>query len=388
MMRALAPTLLAFLLLLPLVTPGAAQEGESLGVSPTRHDVEDARRGETYQRAIVLQNRFDEPTDVTATGVGEVGAWATFSPGATLRLAPLSNATLFVNLTVPADAENGDHEGGVQVATEAKGAPGGSGYGVHYAATVVLRVGVGGEETRRVAGVGLDAQDAEQGGVARALLTLRNEGNVRATVTARAQAFDLATDRAAGEATAQALLVPGETRAVELAFPDLPLGQYRVRAALDAPESYQAETQLKVVERGSLGKSGLLRAILHAPRAAPGRPVEVTVRFENAGNATISSARFQGSATVAGETRGVLETPSLVVRPGETVDLTLFYTPEDAGEHVLKGRVLYDGFQTPVSESLLTVEEPTTGARTPVPAGLALVALALASFAMARRRSG
>jgi hypothetical protein len=380
-MRILRSALLLLLLLLPFATVGEAQQGGSLGVSPTRHDVADARRGETYQRAIVLQNQFDEPTEVTASGVGEVGAWLSFSPAAVLRLAPRAEATLLVNVTVPADAENGDHDGQVQVQTEAKGAPEGSGFGVHHAASVLLRVRVGGEESRKIMGVGLAAPDVERGADARALLTLRNDGNVRATVMARAQAFELGTGRAVAEATAQALLVPGETRAVELVFAGLPLGQYRVRATLDAPDSFEAEAELKVVERGTLGKSGLLRAILHAPRAQAGRPVEVTIRFENTGNVTIGDARFLGSVAQGDETRGVLETQSLVVRPGETVDFTAFFTPEGAGEHVLKGRVVYDGFQTPLSESLLTVEGAATGSRTPLPPLLVVAALGLAASA-------
>jgi hypothetical protein len=240
---------------------------------------------------------------------------------------------------------------------------------------------VGGEESRKIMGVGLAAPDVERGADARALLTLRNDGNVRATVMARAQAFELGTGRAVAEATAQALLVPGETRAVELVFAGLPLGQYRVRATLDAPDSFEAEAELKVVERGTLGKSGLLRAILHAPRAQAGRPVEVTIRFENTGNVTIGDARFLGSVAQGDETRGVLETQSLVVRPGETVDFTAFFTPEGAGEHVLKGRVVYDGFQTPLSESLLTVEGAATGSRTPLPPLLVVAALGLAASA-------
>ena len=383
-----ATRLLALLALLSVLSLAAAQPGEgSLGVSPTRLDVPDARRGETYQRAITLQNQFDAPTDVTLEGFGETGAWTAFSPGASLTLPARGNATVLLNVTVPADAQNGDHEGHVQVATEPKGDPEGSGYGVRYAVSVVLGVTVGGEETRRVTGISLDAPDVERGAPALALLALRNDGNVRATVTARAQAFPLDGGAPAAQGEARATLVPGETRVVEIPLAGLALGQYRVRATLDAPDAHEAEAHLKVVEPGTLGKSGLLRAILHAPRATEGRPLHVTVLFENTGNATIGGARFVGTVSRLGQDVAVLETPTLVVRPGERVELGAFHTPDAAGEHVIRGRVLYDGFQTPVSESLFTVEGSATGSRTPLPLWTALAGLALAAAWMRRPKT-
>lgn len=393
------PALLALLLAGLAAVPGplgAAQAQESLGVTPPEHEVEDAQRGQAYERRVTIQNQFDSPTLVTLEPLGEVGNWTSTEPASGFEIPPRSDASLRLAIRVPGDAANGLHTGFLRIVAEPKAQPSGSGFALRYAVAVVLNVTVGGEAVVRLRWVAVEAANVEVGSAPDVVVRVANEGNVRTAARGEAEVLDasgrpLATPLVA---TFAEEVIPGETRGIRVPFErGLPLGSYVARVRAVAPEAFVGEDPFTVCAPGCVGKEGILRFLEHEPRAEAGLPVKVTAVFENVGTVPIGRAKFTGEVYLEDTLVAVLTSDELVVPVGARANLSSFFTPTQPGTHRIVGKVTYDGFETPPNESILAVSGGAGlgGLGFALPpwapyAGLALAALLLVALGRRRRR--
>lgn len=358
-----------------------------------------ALRGEEYRRTITIQNQFDTATLVTTEPLGSIEGWLRSEPPSGFTVPPRSNQAMNVVVQVPLDAANGDYTGFLRVVAEPKERVDGSGFALRYAVAVVVNVTVSGEEVRRAALTEARADCIELGSPAQVFAKLQNTGNVRVRPRVTAQVTNLAgAPVAQGEAQPEVLPAPATEVPIPLSA-SLSLGEYdvRVAATLDGQPLGEHTLRFKVVNVGECGKEGLLRFLQHEPWVEAGFPVKVTAVFENVGKALISKAKFTGEVYLGGKLVAVLSSDELVVPVGRVANLSAFFTPTQPGVHTIVGKVLYDGFETPDSESLLNVQggqEPGAGLSLPalpgppwLPFALPLVlALPLLLFLLRRRR--
>lgn len=364
--RATGPAaILAALLLaaaiLPLA-PAAAQDDESLGVTPPSHLIEEAIDGESYRRQVSIQNEFDSPTVVTLNTSGEVGAWTTTDPTSGFEVPPRTHEAVDLTIHVPEDAVNGTYQGKLHVTAEAKDSPDGSGASIRYSVAVLLTVQVGGDPVHDLRFSGGGASDVEEGSPPDVSTTVTNRGNVRDTAEACAVVHPFDGGEQLAQARAETRVLPGEQTTLDFDFEEaLPQGQYRaviVPGCEDAgePVDLDDEGTFKVVPVGTLGKDGMLRYLEHAPEAKTGQPLEVQAVFDNVGETDIARATATVEVYRDGELVDVLTVEPRVVPYGEEVRLTGYFTPEEPGRYTLHGVVTYDGFETEPRESFLTVQ--------------------------------
>ncbi len=358
--RTQAGFLVLLLLVIPLLvagSPTAAQSG-SLGVTPAELRVQEAQEGERYQRHVTIQNVLDTPTVFTLKLRGDVEPWTTTSPVDRMEVPAQTNARLQVDFDVPSDAYIGTHTGFLTIEADPGDQPEGSGLATSWAVTVLLNVTVGGDPFQELHWSQANAQDVEIGTSPIGTLDVTNAGNVVTLAQARAQVLDFHDDEVLAETETETSVIPGRTQTMRFEFDDaLPEGQYRMHFQSTAPTtSYEATDTFKVVPPGALGKTGVLRFIEHEPWVKAGDPVRLAAVFDNTGNVSIARAGFTAEIYRDDRLVGVVESPTLVVLPGETQELAAFYTPEERGKHIIVGRVNYDGFETEPSESILNVQ--------------------------------
>lgn len=372
-------------LLLAALAPAALSQAESWGVAPASVMVQGAQPGQSYLAKVQLQNQFDSPAQVTVERSGEAGGWTTLDAPASFTLAARSSRDVTLTIAVPAAQGPGTAEGQVTFFREPDGAPAGSGSATRRGAGVLLRVEVGGTAVERIAWSSPRVPDAAEGAPVRAFATAHNEGNVRSTARLAGDILPLEGDGALRNGTGTLTLLPGEQGEVEVAFPaGLAAGQYRARLRADG---FDQALPFKVVPAGTVAPDGELRAILHAPRATAGQPVRIDAWFHNTGAQPIQAARFKAEVLREGTLVAPLESDALAVAPGEAVNLTVYWTPAATGTHTIVGTVLYDGYTTPESQSILAVSR--AGGQSLGWWWLALLALllAIAAWLWGRRRS-
>ncbi len=294
----IARALVGALLVLAAWTGAAAgASGSLVGLQPLTPDqswiVGTAAPGEVVRAGAVLINLSGRRQEVslgaadgitTADGVftlsGEgvepvgVGAWID-APAGRLTLAPRERRVVRFRIRVPADAEPGDHAGGlvVQSASAAR-VSSGSGVAVRVVERVGLRVylTVTGARDATLAVEGLSARATSTGGLREAVglpgrveidFTVRHLGNVRFDDLAGVVELRAGGDVVGRARTDLGTLLPGGDRRVALAMP-LPRWSptaYEVSVRLgDAPGAL-ATTRLPADPARPVATAGLLLAV-------------------------------------------------------------------------------------------------------------------------------
>jgi hypothetical protein len=383
--RSPVPPLAALALaLVAVLAPALAQQPESLGLSPERFEVGTAQAGEEYVRDLHLQNQFDSSSTIEVSMSGAAGAWAVTDPAGPFTMGPRSSRVVTLTVSVPAGTGPGARQGQVTFTTEPKGSPDGSGTSNRFGVGLLMNITVGGDAVVRLAYTGARVEDAEQGQPVRAFVAVRNDGNVRATAEASGEVLPFSGNGTLANATGSLAVVPGESAEVPVTFAaGLPVGQYRahlVAAGLDQSLPF------KVTAPGIVAPDGELHAIVAPPRTQAGRPVRIDPWFEDTGAGAIGSAVFHGEVRRDGELLEVLGSESLAVQPGQSVNLTVYWTPPQAGAYTVSGHVTYDGYQTLEKESILNVTPRNVDSASWWWLLLVLVLLALAAVAWAWRK--
>jgi hypothetical protein len=346
--------LLALALLLSSALAGAQGPGEGLGLSPPSVRVADAQAGETYLRSVEVQNPSDTPSGIGIQRSGDAAAWTTTDPPGNFTIPARGVQRVALSIAVPAGASLGNHSGQLTFVADPKEAPDGSGSSFRPAVSLQIDLTLGGEASVRLAYLDARVEDAPQGQPVHAFVTVRNDGNVRSTAEAAGTVLPFAADSPAlSQADGSLVVVPGETAEVPVTFAaGLAAGQYRARLTA---AGFEDTLPFKVTAPGTVAPDGDLRALLAPARPVAGRPVRLDAWFENTGSPSIASAAFHGEVRQDGELLATVDSGSLVVPAGQSVNLTAYWTPPRAGTYVVSGHVTYDGYQTLPKETLLNI---------------------------------
>jgi hypothetical protein len=355
-MRSTEAALVAWVVLGALLAAGpAAAQPQAFGVSPGSLSVADAQPGESYLRSVQVQNQVDSPSTITVATQGDGGAWVQTDPASGFTMPPRTNREVALTITVPHGTGPGNRTFDVTFTTDPKSAPDGTGAAVRFGAGVHVEVDVGGQAVTHVTYLSARIDNVtQQGSPVHAYVLARNDGNVRATASAEGTVLPFAADSPAGpHAQGSQVLVPGQEGEVVISFPaDLPAAQYRAHLSADA-----FDTTLPFKVALGAAPDGVLRAIVHAPRGRAGTPLPIQAWFQDTGNVSIASAVFDAEVRDAdGAVLALLRSDPLHVAPGQSVNLSVVWTPPRAGVYHIIGHVTYDGYQTLPDDDTLSVE--------------------------------
>jgi len=375
-----------------LTLPASAQQ-QSFGVTPGMVTIPDAQPGQTYLREVTLQNELDTRSTITVDTQGDAGPWLATQPATGFAVEAHTAQRVQVTITVPGGAALGQNVGRLRFTTEPKGTLSGSGEQLRYSVIATFNITVGGQRHDEVAWSDPRVHDAEQGQIVHALLHATNVGNVATKADATGAVLPFASDAPVlSHASGSVALRPGEEGDVELDFPaGLVPAQYRAILA-SSPPAFNATLDFKVVPVGGAAPDGHLRGINHEAFGIAGQPVRLDAWFENTGNAPIVAAKFKAEVhrgDANGPLLAAIESDALAVAPGQQVNLTLYWTPPEAGTYWVTGPVLYDGYLTLNGNSILNVKD-APGALGSFPwiwlVLLVLVVLAIVVWLVVRRR--
>jgi hypothetical protein len=263
---------------------------------------------------------------------------------------------------VPANQGPGHANGTLAFVGDSKAAPGQN--QVHPAVGLLVDVTVGGQAVVKVTWLSGRVPDVAQGSPVLVYGLARNDGNVATTAQLHAVILPFATDApvlASGDGSASVL--PGEEKEVLASVANsLGPGQYRARLSSTQQPAFNVTLPFKVTSGGA-APDGELVAFTHDAFGTPGQPMRIDALFRNTGTIRILSAAVKAEAQRDGVLLQPLTSDALAVEPGKSVNLTFYWTPPVAGRFHIVGHVLYDGYLTPDSDSIVNVRDSSsTGA--------------------------
>ena len=198
------------------------------------------------------------------------------------------------------------------------------------------------------------------------LVSGTNRGNVRATPQIYVKILDRDQTRIIREAGfngSEYLPTTSGTDRFEISSENMTEGQYwaKVTITLGGKEIKNELLTFDILEVGAMKRSGELVQVFANVWVKQGEIVRVDALFRNIGEIS-TSAKFKGEALLGGRIMHLLESEEIVVQPGESVNLTSYFTPQETGKYSVKGRVYYSKKLTFPKEAIVNVN-PVEGSR-------------------------
>lgn len=312
------------------------------------------------QELVTLTTDTDFNLSVTYTIEGEVADWIRLEPSQQPFFISKDNPhTVAVIIEPPEDAKNQEYSGSVRFLTGALANPEGQ-FGTAVRAAINIRMGIEitGQEIVSCNAGGFKLDDVEEGYPLEFHAVINNQGNVRIKPDFVLEFWnqDQTEIVETFRFTINESILPTVQKRIFHSFEhNLNIGQYWVR--ISTPLCGKGSSDFlttSVIERGGVSDKGELIRIQNEPWAKTGDIVPIDAIFKSLGSRVVS-AKFKGTITSGEEIFKIIDTDSLDVFPGETVELRTFFNPVQEGQYIVKGRVLYNKKLTFEKSSVLNV---------------------------------
>lgn len=315
----------------------------------------------------VLYVSTDAPFDIPLSYelLGDIANWTSVepdlnSPNTTIFISNTNYQPIRVLIKPPADTPSGTYTGDVRLITGAINKPGGQ-YGSQLLAAFMIRVTiqVTGTEYLSCSGGGVYIKDTEVGSPLEYFMTVSNGGNIRVRPTASIDIWN--QDQTKLLLTKQLdfnnmEVLPTTNQAFANTFTNtLRVGQYWAYVTV-SPCGNSQLTTFNVYEKGSIVDSGELIRIDNKPWAKIGEVVPIVATFKNTGQRTVS-AKFKGVIVAENKIIETIDSEFYDFAPGQTGNITVYFTPKRYGQYFISGRVLYNNKLSFEKGSVLNVNE-------------------------------
>ncbi len=333
-----------------------------LSVTKAAIDYKDVLRGGYAEDVVYVASDTDFDVPLEYEVLGDVAGWISFEPSINE-----TNATLYVSrnhvqplkiiIQPPADAASGEYNGGVRIITGTINKPGGP-YGSQLQAAFLIRINVivTGEQILSCNFGGLSIPDIEIGAPISYSFSVQNIGNVRVRPNISLDIWNQDQSRLAKSIVNafNADVLPTTSRTFSGdSSNNLRIGQYWAYASVFPCENSEI-ISFSVVEKGQIADTGELLRVENKPWASTGEIVPINAIFRNTGQ-RIVSAKFKGVITMDNRIVQNLDSDFYDIPPGETTNITMFFTPKKQGQYYISGRVLYNNKLTFEKSSILNV---------------------------------
>ncbi len=325
--------ILASLIVLTLLEP-AITDAVGVGVSPAIVYFDNMLRDGYAERIITVSVSAAQQVPVSVSAGGEIASWLNFSSQFIAQ--PGQPYKLKLIIRPPADVANGVYGGSMKVTTSDLGnVTSEVGSVVQAGVEFPISVTVTDRQIKECKAGGANAASAEKDEPVIFSYSVLNEGNVRIRPPVSVVVWDQ------------------EQLLVQLPTDELEIGQYWADFSVTECLFSQLLT-FDVVEKGSFASDGILHNIVNKPYSDKGETVPVHAFFENVGEVQYL-ARFKGNVEFGEKVIELLESEELLVLPGEKVNFSIFYAPQESGRHIIRGRVFYGSKRTFEKFSILNV---------------------------------
>ena len=353
---ALMLLVLGLFFLLNSLVAEAAVVGANKGVIGYRNVLKDGYA----QELVTLTTDTDFNLSITYKVEGDISEWLRLEPAEQPFFISKDNPyTVAVIVEPPGDAKNQHYTGAVRFITGALAGPEGQ-FGTAVRAAINIRLGVDitGQEIVSCGVAGFQLDDVEEGYPLEFYAVVSNNGNVRLKPefvlefwnqdqTKLVETFRFTVN--------DSILPTVQKRVFYSLAHNLEIGQYWVK--VNTPLCGAAGSgflTVSVIERGGVSDKGELLKIEHEPWVKVGDIVPIDAVFKNLGSRVVS-AKFKGTISSGDEIFKIIDTDFLDVVPGETVRLRTYFNPDQTGQYMITGRVLYNKKLTFEKSSVLNV---------------------------------
>ncbi|MBM3200716.1 hypothetical protein FJZ53_07290 [Candidatus Woesearchaeota archaeon] len=303
----------------------------------------------------------DEPVITEASAKGDIASWINFS-STSFEVSRNSPYKLKITVQPPPDLENGDYTGYIRVITGGLGKLGENQAGsvVRAAVDIVTTVTITDVEVKACRARSFSVNSVEKGDPIEFRLNVMNDGNIKIKPLVTIDIWDQERENIVKmiEFDDEEIL-PTTSKDLKISVPsdDFDIGQYWADIVVDECGGAGDTLTFDVMEKGSLRADGVLRSLSSKVWTTIGENVPIYAIFQNTGQKEVS-AKFKGKIQRGETIVKVLESEELEVPVGETMNFTMFFKPEEAGRHVISGRVFYDKKRTYEVSSIVNVLPP------------------------------
>ncbi|MHA1289009.1 MAG: COG1470 family protein [Candidatus Thorarchaeota archaeon] len=351
-----------FLCVLFLISIGVV-EAVGIGASPSEVRFRKVLRGGYAETTIRVSNPNPNPAEVRIELDGDTSEWLTFRPGTSFEIPAEGGYTVTAIIQPPEDLSIGEYKGYIYVrSSSSSGETGTMGAYIASGARLNAVLEITGEEIVSYIIDDLSVKDTEIDLPIELTLTGINRGNVRVTPEVHVDIWDRDQTRIIKSLDlegSEVLPTTKKTDIFKIPSDDLKEDQYWMNVSVHIKDNL-IETRLltfDVLEKGALRIKGKLIHIVNELWVHVGELVKIDVEFANTGELTVP-ARFKGEVYFGEKLIDLLESDELDIAPGETVNLTTYYTPNEVGRYVIRGKVYYSKKVTYPSEGILNVIPP------------------------------
>jgi len=287
-------------------------------------------------------------------------------------VAPQSSTVIVISAHVSPTKPNGLYNGTVLVNSQISVPQenGQSGVILQPAVNIVVSYSVTDQQTMGLVVNNVQLFDTEEGVAFPLSMNATGTGNVDAQPVIRLTLTGVGNNTASGTSDiANVTIKARTTQDVHTTYPNtLAKGQYTARADVlfNGTSIFNTTKQIEVFEKGILKSKGGLTAI-HIDGSSfvkTGETVKLTAPFTNTGEIGVNGTLVceiredvGGSNVTGGKLVGTAQSNTLEVLPGQTVELSTYYTPHAAGAYIITGHVQYANKVTEDKATVLTVSD-------------------------------
>jgi hypothetical protein len=349
-----------FLFALVLLFFSSAIGAIGLGVSPAKIKFESVLRNGYAEKTVTVSNPNEEQMVYSPSAEGSFKEWFSFKSADNFTMPPKSTSELKIMIRPPNDAANGIYNGTITVRV-APAVQISSGMGMSVAAgiAVLTSVEIAGTQIKKARVEKIAVSDVEEGQPVTILIALANEGNVVVKPLIQATVFDQSGKQVKRLSFSETEVFPTRSQNIEANFSSegMQPQQYSADVSVFLDETketplIQQNLSFNVLNEGMLAKKGVLRSIKSPAWVNASTIVKIEPIFENIGEARLL-AKFKGEVYLDEILVKLLESEETEVLVGETKTLAVYFTPEEAGRYVIRGKVFYSGKVTEEKEAVI-----------------------------------
>lgn len=340
------------------LTPSASVAG--VGVSPPTLSYEKVLKGGTAQEQFTIFNSAD--VDVYYDIRVEGNDWFSFEPSPPVKVPAKGSVRVNAIVNPPGDTANGVYNCTVYVepsevnVTEGEGAV----MGILPAIGLTTSIEITGEQILDGNVYKISVESNEIGKPIRFKIGFANTGNVRAKPET---SINILKDAKATETLKKSdEIIPGEAKEITLEWTGGDVGDHtaKVNVLLDGDLLSEKALKFEVLERGALRCKGEIVDVKAPKVASVGMPAKIEVGFKNTGSIALQ-AKIKGDVILNRELVEVMESEPVLIDVGETETLTAYLNPEEPGDYLIDGDVIYEGKKAEMNQITISVKAEEAG---------------------------
>jgi hypothetical protein len=371
--------LICFAIVMLIISPAFAGLGVSVEnkETPLSADIlfSNMIRSGYSEKIIHISSNNPGTTHCTVKVTGDIKDWVDFVPGIGIDVPQNSDVQLKMIVNLPDDLANGVYKGMVTITAEAsESSEGDYQIGVSSAVALKAEIDVTGEQLYSFVVGEISVGDTEVGIPIQVSAKIKNDGNVAVKPFVNVTISDNNGSELVAKSYSEKIILASQSDEIVFAVPSdkLKVGQYWVDVLVyyeNGTVAGEKKLTFDVLEKGAFSIKGELVQIENKVWAKTGEVVKINAVFQNNGE-LITTAKFQGEVYLDNTLVKTISSEQLSASPGEKVNLTTYFTPENGGRYVIRGNVVYSEKITETKESIINVNPESV-----VPLGVAGISI-------------